>query len=230
MDKVNLESNYNSLIGRIEDACRKHHRDSSGVKLVAVSKTKPIEDIAHLYSLGVRDFGENYLQEAVEKINSRKLSNINWHYIGGIQSNKCKQIAKNFHVVHSVDRLNILDLLNKEAEKNSNKILNIFIQVQVEKTENRSGCSFNECIDLINRANQLKHIKIQGLMCLPDSIETAKDTFFKVADFQKYLNEKSFYAEKLNCLSMGMTNDFELAIEAGSTHIRVGSAIFGPRL
>jgi len=207
--------------------------DSQGVTLVAVSKTKPASDIQQLYNLGHRDFGENYVQELVEK-ESLLPKDIRWHFIGHLQSNKVKYIAPFAHLIHGVDSLKLLKEINKQALKN-NLVINCLLQVHIAQEETKFGMDENDLIE-IEKSNQaiteMKYIKLQGLMGMAsfsDDMQKVRNEFKSLKHlFDKYsllLTPDS----PLATLSMGMSSDYKIAIEEGSTMVRIGSLLFGER-
>ncbi|WP_348670116.1 YggS family pyridoxal phosphate-dependent enzyme [uncultured Candidatus Thioglobus sp.] len=202
-----------------------HHRidavkHSQEVTLIAVSKTKPAADLQQAIDAGQRHFGENYLQEALEKIDILKGQNLIWHFIGPIQSNKTKQIAQNFSWVHSVDRLKIAKRLNDQRPENLAK-LNVLLQVNIDNEPTKSGVLIDEIDEIITHFENFQNISLRGFMCIP-SPDNAKQSFAKMAKImQKHPN--------LDTLSMGMSADLELAIKNGATFVRIGSDIFGKR-
>lgn len=191
------------------------------VTLIAVSKTKPAEDLQQAIDAGQRHFGENYLQEALEKINILKGQDLIWHFIGLIQSNKTKQIAQNFNWVHSVDRLKIAKRLNDQRPENLEK-LNILLQVNIDNEPTKSGVLIDEIEEIIPHFENFPNISLRGFMCIPDPTHSAQ-SFAKIAKIlKKYPN--------LDTSSMGMSHDLELAIENGATFVRIGTDIFGKRV
>jgi hypothetical protein len=202
-----------------------HHRidavkHSQEVTLIAVSKTKPATDLQQAIDAGQRHFGENYLQEALEKIETLKGQDLIWHFIGPIQSNKTKQIAQNFDWVHSVDRLKIAKRLNDQRPENLEK-LNVLLQVNIDNEPTKSGVLIDEIDALVTHFENLPNISLRGFMCIPNP-NNAGQSFKKMAEIlQKHPN--------LDTLSMGMSSDLELAIENGATFVRIGSDIFGKR-
>ena len=195
--------------------------------IIAVSKKKSAELIKEAFESGVENFGENYLQEAIEKISFLKHLKINWHFIGKIQSNKCKEIAKNFEWVHTVDRFKIAKLLNDNCPLD--KTINVLIQINIDKEENKSGINDEEILSLAERISSLPNLKLKGVMVIPKNESDKKLTeisFEKTAKASMRLRDKFPHA---NEVSMGMSNDFELAIKKGSTMIRIGTGIFGER-
>ena len=195
--------------------------------IIAVSKKKSAELIKEVFESGVENFGENYLQEAIEKISFLKHLKINWHFIGKIQSNKCKEIAKNFEWVHTVDRFKIAKLLNDNCPQN--KIINVLIQINIDKEESKSGINDEEILSLAEGISSLPNLKLKGVMVIPKNESDKKLTeisFEKTVKASMRLRDKFPHA---NEISMGMSNDFELAIKKGSTMIRIGTGIFGER-
>ena len=190
------------------------------VTLIAVSKTKPASDIQQAIDVGQRHFGENYLQEALDKIDSLKNQDLIWHFIGPIQSNKTVKIAQNFDWVHSVDRLKIAQRLNDQRPKNLEK-LNVLLQVNIDNEATKSGVLEDEIDELTSHFENFQNIALRGFMCIPSPDNTEK-SFKKMAEIlQKYPN--------LDTLSMGMSNDLDLAIKNGATFVRIGADIFGKR-
>ncbi|APZ47179.1 YggS family pyridoxal phosphate enzyme [Polaribacter reichenbachii] len=199
------------------------------VTLVAVSKTKPIEDLQEAYKTGQRIFGENKIQEMVDKYDALP-KDIKWHMIGHLQSNKVKYMAHFVDLIHGVDKLKTLNVINKEAKKHD-RIIDCLLQAKIAKEETKFGLSFNE-IEAILSAKEtaaLENINIVGLMGMAtftDNKNQLEEEFLSLKNFFNQLRTKH---SKLNILSMGMSGDYKLAIENGSTMIRVGSSIFGHR-
>jgi pyridoxal phosphate enzyme, YggS family len=190
------------------------------VTLIAVSKTKPASDLQQAIDAGQYHFGENYLQEALEKIDTLKNQNLIWHFIGPIQSNKTKQIAQNFDWVHSVDRLKIAKRLNDQRPESMDK-LNVLLQVNIDNEPTKSGVLESEIDEIITHFENFQNIVLRGFMCIPNQ-DNAERSFQKMAEIlKKHPN--------LDTLSMGMSSDLELAIENGATFVRIGTDIFGKR-
>ena len=197
------------------------------VKLVAVSKKKSWQDILEAYENGISDFGENYLQESLEKISKLKDLKINWHFIGNIQSNKCEEIAKNFDWVHTIDRLKVARLIDKYCPEN--KCIKCLIQINIDDEESKSGIKVEEVEIFLKELSSLKKLKICGLMIIPNpnvELSDLQQTFKKIKMLADRLIESY---ENLTEISMGMSRDFELAIKEGSTIVRLGETIFGAR-
>lgn len=202
---------------------------SGKATLVAVSKTKPVEDIKALYDLGHRDFGENYVQELTQKYEQLP-KDIRWHFIGHLQSNKVKYIAPFVHLIHGVDSLNLLKEINKQALKSS-RVINCLLQIHIAKEETKFGLDENELHELLRiiPITELTNLRITGLMGMAsfsDNIELVRTEF-------KYL--KSLFVKfniphsTFNILSMGMSADYKIALEEGSNMVRIGSLLFGSR-
>ena len=200
---------------------------NSSVTLVAVSKLKPASDIEALYKLGQLDFGENYVQELVEK-QAILPANINWHFIGHLQSNKVKYIAPFVHLIHGVDSLKLLQEINKQALKN-NRVIDCLLQVHIAKEETKFGMDAPELSDALEAAKHLPNVNIRGLM----GMASFSDDQEVVASEFNYLHElfttHHFNLQPTAVLSMGMSADYALAIKSGSTMVRIGSLLFGAR-
>jgi pyridoxal phosphate enzyme (YggS family) len=200
---------------------------NSSVTLVAVSKLKPASDIEALYKLGQLDFGENYVQELVEK-QAVLPSNINWHFIGHLQSNKVKYIAPFVHLIHGVDSLKLLQEINKQALKN-NRVIDCLLQVHIAKEETKFGMDASELSDALEAAKHLPNVNIRGLM----GMASFSDDQEVVASEFNYLHQlfttHHFNVQPTAVLSMGMSADYALAIKSGSTMVRIGSLLFGAR-
>ena len=193
---------------------------TQAVTLIAVSKTKSASDIQQAIDAGQRHFGENYLQEALDKIQTLKNSKVCWHFIGPIQSNKTKQIAQNFDWVHSIDRLKIAKRLNEQRPDNRGK-LNVLLQINIDNEPTKSGFFPEEIDEVIMQIKSLSKLSLKGFMCIPNP-NNSRISFTKMAEIgERYPN--------LDMLSMGMSHDLELAIQNGATFVRIGTDIFGKR-
>lgn len=221
---------------RIAAACAKAGRAKDTVQLLAVSKTFPLSDVLEFHACGQTTFGENYLQEALDKITQladhpiaqRNTPAIEWHFIGPIQSNKTKPIAENFPWVHSVDRLKIAQRLSDQRPSNL-PALNVLVQINTSDEDSKSGVEPADAVDLCKTISALPNLKLRGLMTIPSNTENTdqlKAEFLKCKSIFDELNKQGL---ELDTLSMGMSADLELAIECGSTCVRVGSALFGAR-
>ena len=215
-----IADNLKKVNSDIAKACERVGRSPSEVKLVAVSKTWPANKIREAYEAGQRVFGENYTNEALDKMEELSDLDIEWHFIGGLQSKKVKSIAQKFSLIHSVDRMSLVE----ELEKRSQSPQDILVQVNFESEETKSGVVPDEANILIQQIEQSDILNLKGLMVMPPleaSEHLQKKVFEKVRQFRE--------AHNLLELSMGTTHDYNLAIEYGSTMIRVGTAIFGQR-
>lgn len=203
---------------------------SNGVTLIAVSKTKPVEMLMEAYNAGFKRFGENYVQELVEKYETMP-KDIEWHFIGHLQSNKVKYIAPFVSLIHSVDSFKLLQEINKQAAKN-NRVIDCLLQIYIAEEDTKSGMTEEECLEILQpeTLKNLPNIKIVGLMgmtTLTDDETQIRKEFKKLKIFNEKLRSQN---SALRTLSMGMSGDYEIAIEEGSNMIRVGSKIFGGRI
>lgn len=220
-----IADNIAQVSSRIHAAILAANRDENSVRLLAVSKTKPAQALRDAYAAGLRDFGENYLQEALGKQLELTDLPLIWHFIGPIQSNKTRAIAEHFAWVHSVDRLKIAQRLSEQRPADLPP-LNICIQVNVSGEASKSGCSPADLPDLAGAISALPRLKLRGLMAIPEPTEdrAAQDAAFAaVKNLQASLNLP------LDTLSMGMSHDLESAIAQGATWVRIGTALFGAR-
>lgn len=205
--------------------------DEKHITLVAVSKTKPAEDIQELYDLGQRDFGENYVQELVDK-QAALPKDIRWHFIGHLQSNKVKYIAPFVHLIHGVDSLGLLKEINKQAAKN-NRVIDCLLQIYIATEETKFGLDEQEVKEIItNGIHELNNIKIVGLMGMAsfsNDTNIVKNEFQNLKRIFDINAQPSTINHQLSILSMGMSGDYKIAIEEGSTMVRIGSLLFGER-
>ena len=225
---MSIAYHLQKVFQRINDAAEQTNRITHPVTLLAVSKTHAISKIIEAYEAGQRDFGENHLQEAMEKIIALSKYDICWHYIGPVQSNKTSKIAECFDWVHSVDRFKIARRLSEQRPQEAEP-LNICIQVNISAEENKSGIEPDQLLELMTQIQPLKGLKIRGLMTIPektDDIKLQHQAFNQM--WQLFQNVQSQFP-KLDTLSMGMSADLEVAIAEGSTMVRVGTDIFGAR-
>lgn len=223
---MSLEQARNSVIQQIEQACEVAQRQSNEVKLLAVSKTHPADILREMYQTGQRAFGENYLQEALDKIKALNDLDIEWHFIGHVQRNKTKQLAEQFAWVHGVDRLIIAERLSNQRTIEQEPI-NICLQVNIDAQESKDGCAVSEVEDLVAQMSILPRLRLRGLMVIPapgnvDALYDAKTLFDQ-------MKEHHAHPSDWDTLSMGMSGDLQDAISAGSTMVRIGTALFGAR-
>ena len=225
-----IKENLDLVELNITAACKRSKRDRTSVKLIAVSKTKPVSLIQEAYDCGCRDFGENHVQEIVEKYD--KLPNdISWHMIGHLQKNKVKYIIDKVCMIHSVDSYDLAREISKRA-LNAGIVMPILIEVNTGGEESKSGISPENTIDMIKRISILPGIEVHGLMTVPPIAKIPEDnrTFFRMLyKLSVDINEQKIDNIKMGELSMGMSGDYQTAIEENATFVRVGTAIFGAR-
>lgn len=221
-----LQDARQHVLQQIRRACEHAQRAPETVQLLAVSKTHPSESLREMYAAGQRAFGENYLQEALEKIEALQDLEIEWHFIGHVQRNKTKNLAEKFDWVHGVDRLIIAERLSNQRLQDQSD-LNICLQVNIDGQDSKDGCSPNEVAELVVQISQLPKIKLRGLMVIPAPDNTA--AFADAKRLFDVVKEKHAHPEHWDTLSMGMSSDLDAAIAAGSTMVRVGTALFGAR-
>lgn len=220
-----IAENIAKVGARIREAAQASQRNFADIGLLAVSKTKPADAIREAHAAGVCDFGENYLQEALEKQTQLADLPLIWHFIGPIQSNKTRPIAEHFDWVHSVDRLKIAQRLSEQRPANLAP-LNICLQVNVSAEDSKSGCSPEELMALAQAVVTLPNLRLRGLMAIP---EPTDDVAAQHAAFARLRQLRDELALNLDTLSMGMSHDLEAAIAEGATWVRIGTALFGAR-
>jgi pyridoxal phosphate enzyme (YggS family) len=206
-------------------------RDPESVKLVVVSKTVSSDHILEAIKAGVTDLGENYVQEANEKINALKQQDVAWHFIGHLQTNKAKHAVRLFDLIHSVDSLKLAKELNKRAHS-INKIQSILVQVNISGEDTKSGIDTSQAVDLIRRTAGLGNLCVRGLMTMPpffNAPDMVRPYFRALNDLRQFVKREAIPGIHMSELSMGMSGDFETAIEEGATLVRVGTAVFGAR-
>ena len=221
--------NLQDVQERIRRAAAKYGRDPDRITLIAVSKTKPVDAILAAYQAGQRSFGENYVQEAVSKIASINLPDIEWHFIGPIQSNKTRLIAENVDWVHSVDRIKIAERLSEQRPPEL-PALNVCLQVNISEENSKAGVTLDRLEELAVQVYRLPGLAMRGLMAIPQretDFDAQRDIFSRLAVAKDQLNAARGW--QLDTLSMGMSQDLEAAIAAGATMVRVGTDIFGKR-
>lgn len=216
---------------KIIAACKRSGRDPQDVQLLPVSKNHPAADIAELHKAGWNNFGENYVQELAKK-HDELPADINWYMIGHLQRNKVKYIADYVTMIQSVDSLKLMNTIEKEGRKHD-RIIPILIEVNVGEEESKFGVkpTLQDCMELAEASLQLPHVKLRGLMTSApyyDDQEKTRPIFRRLRELRDEMNNQNDQL-KLDVLSMGMTHDYEIAVEEGSTCVRVGTAIFGPR-
>jgi len=235
-----IHKHVREVLTRIERACERAGRKKEDVKVIAVSKTFPADFIKFAWEAGITDFGENYIQEALEKIRSLKESTkLVWHFIGHLQTNKAKFVPGNFDFVHSIDSVKILKELEKRCALKSDELgkhieLNALVQINIGNEPTKSGISPDKVFDFFLEVLdiELKHVRICGLMIIPPPPSKPEDSrpyFRKLKEIRDELLSRGVPSYMLKELSMGMTDDFEVAVEEGATMLRIGRAIFFER-
>lgn len=225
-----LKENLYQVQENMKEACRRSGRAESDVTLIAVSKTKPLPMLEEVYSLGIRDFGENKVQELVDKAEQLP-DDIRWHMIGHLQRNKVKYIVDKVYMIHSVDSLRLAEEISKEAVKRG-IIVNILIEVNVAGEESKFGVTPEDTPGLVQEISHLPGIMVRGLMTIAPFVENAEDNRIFFSALKKLyvdITNKNIDNVRMDYLSMGMTGDYEVAIEEGASFVRVGTGIFGER-
>lgn len=227
---THIADNHQKVMQTIEQACHTHHRNPEQVTLLAVSKRHSVESIREALAIGQHHFGENYLNEAIEKQEQLSHTEIIWHYIGSIQSNKTRKIAEHFDWVHTVETLKVAQRLSNQR-LDSQAPLNICLQINIDDEPTKSGLPNDEStiITIAEQINQLPNITLRGLMCIPapkPNKAAEIKTFSRMQSLFQTLQSRGI---DIDTLSMGMSNDLDSAIECGATIVRVGTAIFGQR-
>ncbi len=228
MNTSNLAENYRVVVDRIRAAERLANREVGSVKLVAVGKRHTADAIRTLVGCGQRFFAENFVQEAISKQQVLSDLDIEWHFVGSIQSNKTKDIATHFSWVHSVDRYKIARRLN-DQRPDDRPPLNICVQTNLQGETTKSGVSGEELLPLLDEIASLPRIRMRGLMIIPEPVDDIDEQRAIFARLRKWLDSAVKRGHPLDTLSMGMTADMEVAIREGATHVRIGTALFGPR-
>lgn len=216
---------------RIETAARGCGRDPETIRLVAVSKTVPTNRVRQAIEAGATILGENYVQEARTKFNDLATYPVSWHFIGHLQSNKAKYVVRLFDLIHSVDTLKLARELNKQSHK-INKIQEVLIQVNISEEASKSGVNVKDTYNLLKDISLLENLSVKGLMTMPpyfNAPEKVRPYFAALRGLRNRLDQQGLLNIDLSELSMGMTGDFEVAIQEGATLVRIGTAIFGKR-
>ena len=226
-----IENNITALQKRIQQAASDAGRNPDEIQLLAVTKTRNSTQISRAISAGVHCFGENYLQEAMGKIEQFRDARLDWHFIGPLQSNKTRQAAENFSWVHTVDRIKIAQRLSTQRPNNM-PALDICLQINIDNESSKSGFSQDQAMDVAATIAQLPKLKLRGLMAIPSPRSTYKEQrqpFAQLRTLMQQINSGLDNSQKLDTLSMGMSADLEAAIAEGATLVRVGTDIFGAR-
>ncbi len=224
-----IRENYLRVMENVEKAAARAGRSLSEVTVIAVTKTFALEIVKAAKEAGITHFGENYVQEALEKI--KVAENATWHFIGRLQRNKAKYLPGNFQWVHSIDKAEVASTLERRAA-GAEKTLHVLIQVNIAEEPTKGGVAPEKVQDLLDELLQFQFVKPRGLMIIPPLPEKPEDSrkwFVKLRELRDQLKAKGYPSEALQHLSMGMTDDYTVAVEEGSTMVRIGRAIFGER-
>ncbi len=230
MDKERLKANYETVYNNLLKACKKVGRDPNEVTIIAVSKTKPLSMIEDAIAVGMDTFGENKPQDIRDK--TKEVSEkVHWHMIGRLQSNKIKYVIESCDLIHSVDSVSLIEKLNNEALKR-NIHINVLLQVNISNEESKNGFTISKLYSSLNSISTISNVHVEGLMTIPPFVENQEENraiFKKLKEVFIDIKSKNIDNINMNALSMGMTNDYVVAIEEGATYIRVGTGIFGVR-
>ena len=227
----NITDNINQVSASLQQSAQQFNRSVDEIMLLAVSKGQNSQALRLAWQAGLKNFGENYLQEALEKITALNDIGPCWHFIGPIQSNKTQDIARHFSWVHSIERVKIARRLNEQRPKHLAP-LNVCIQVNIDRETSKSGVDPEHCLKLALAINELPHLKLRGLMVIPqqrDQLDEQRQPYRQAAELLDNLKKSSAALTSLDTLSMGMSGDMSAAIAEGATIVRVGTAIFGAR-
>ena len=230
IQSMELAQNYKTVKENVTKACEQAGRSEQEVTLLAVSKTKPVDMLMDVYRAGARDFGENKVQELVDKI-PQMPSDVRWHMIGHLQRNKVKYIVDKACLIHSVDSVHLAKEIEKEAAKKG-VVAKVLLEVNIAQEETKFGIREDEVYALIDAIKDMPHVHVMGLMTIAPFVENPEENrvyFRKMHQLSLDIKSKCIDNIDMSVLSMGMTNDYEIAVEEGATMIRVGTAIFGAR-
>ena len=225
-----LADNYRQVLNNIQDACQAVGRDPKEVTLVAVSKTKPVEMLQQVYDAGARVFGENKVQEIMDKYDHLP-GDIRWQMIGHLQRNKVKYIVDKVDMIHSVDSYRLAQTIETEAAK-KNVTVSVLLEVNVAEEESKFGLKMDEVLPLVQQISELPHVQVKGLMTIAPFVSNPEDNreiFRKLKKLSVDIEAKNINNTTMSVLSMGMTGDYMVAVQDGATMVRVGTGIFGER-
>ena len=225
-----LADNYRQVLNNIQDACQAVGRDPKEVTLVAVSKTKPVEMLQQVYDAGARVFGENKVQEIMDKYDHLP-GDIRWQMIGHLQRNKVKYIVDKVDMIHSVDSYRLAQTIETEATK-KNVTVSVLLEVNVAEEESKFGLKMDEVLPLVQQISELPHVQVKGLMTIAPFVSNPEDNreiFRKLKKLSVDIEAKNINNTTMSVLSMGMTGDYMVAVQEGATMVRVGTGIFGER-
>lgn len=228
---MELEKNYSNVKSRIKEVCARTNRDPAGIKIVAVSKTFPFSSVMDLNKLGQTDFGENRVRELRDKyynISFQYDGKINWHMIGHLQSNKVKDVIAFIHLIHSIDSFSLAEEIDTNAKK-IKRVIDVLVQVNTSNEPQKYGVPVSEATSLCKQISLLENVRVKGLMTMAELTNDTEAIRASFRSLKKIYDELQPDIKDFEYLSMGMTGDFEIAIEEGSNMLRIGSAIFGER-
>jgi len=226
-----LKQRFEEILGRIHKACEHCGRDPESVRLVTVSKTVATDRVRQAVRAGVRILGESYIQEARAKHSELSDLSIDWHFIGHLQTNKAKFAVRIFDLIHTLDSLKLARELDRQAARRD-RVQPVLIQVNISREKTKSGIAIEQIESLVRDASGLEHLSVRGLMTMPpffDQPEQARPYFNRLSQLARHIDALGIAGVSMKELSMGMSGDFEVAIEEGATLVRVGTAIFGAR-
>lgn len=226
-----IKENLITVEKNIQDACMRAGRSRDEVTLIAVSKTKPVSDLMEAYDAGIRVFGENKVQELVDKIDKMP-DDVHWHMIGHLQRNKVKYIVGRVDLIHSVDNTELAEEINKRAEK-AGVVQDILIEVNIADEDTKYGTAPEKVEELYVNISGLPYVNVRGLMCIAPYVEDPEENrpyFVKLRKIYVDIMKQMMHNSRVDVMSMGMTGDYQVAIEEGATMVRVGTGIFGKRV
>ncbi|MCY3540332.1 MAG: YggS family pyridoxal phosphate-dependent enzyme [Gammaproteobacteria bacterium] len=228
---LSIEQRIKHVVNKARTSARRVGRDPAQIKILAVSKQKTVADIRAMVTQGFLDFGESYVAEALPKLDSLASAGCTWHYVGVVQSNKTKRLAQHFDWVQSIDRIHVGRRLADARAELSTTALNVCVQVNIDDEPTKAGVSVDQVPDLVEQLQQFPQLQVRGLMAIPNPKahrDATRHSFRRMRElFEKLQVQTSAHWDTL---SMGMTGDYEIAIEEGATMIRIGTALFGPRI
>jgi len=225
---MDIKQNYNKILTNVEKICDRVKRDPKQIKILGVCKNQPIEKLVEAYDCGLRYFGENKTQEAEEHQAALKDRDINWHFIGKLQKNKINRVLKNFNFIESVDSVKSLEHIHKRVDKE----IETFIEINIGEEKNKSGFTIDGLKKALDYISMLNRVKIVGLMTIPpldEDPEIMRPYFARMSELKDEINSLKLENFNIKDLSMGMSNDYEVALEEGATILRIGTALFGRR-
>ena len=225
---IRVTENFRKIQDLLAKATVDAEREAASVRLLAVSKRKPVEAILEAVAAGQRDFGENFVQEGLGKIKEIANDGLTWHFIGHLQTNKTRPVAEHFQWVHTIDRLKIAQRLSNQRPYYA-KDLNVCIQVNIDRETGKSGVLEEELPELAHSVAELPKLRLRGLMCIPTVRQATEEQRAPFARLREHFEALQASGLKLDTLSMGMTADYEAAIQEGATLVRIGTALFGQR-